>query len=323
MTPWSDYVRKQARLIIAQISDIQNRAAGADECHTLTSRYYEMLEQLYDRDLQLARLRDNSDLLLRADGSAFSDDPKLHLVSSIFANVTSQVTDLTKAIIGVRTSNKIKPGVIDLGLTGIARGSLYFGLTASVPDVDVPLLGDIDSLHDSTLRALKIIDEVSHTIEGDDEQVSIPQVSEVVDDPRVRDAALVAIQRIAPTGRRGFSTLSVSGSASSPAELTPLTRKAIRESLDTPVIHGTEIAFTGHVREIDLDAHRFELRGIADEEVRDLRCAYRAVTDVNPRKLLGARVRVRGLVERASNGVPRLMAVQSLEITHEAVEHPV
>ena len=320
MSKWADYVRSQARLIVDQIADLQRRQPEGSDGSALNS-YYRMLEELFDQDLRLAQLRDGSDLLIRAEGEAFSHDPRLQLVSAIFANVTTQVTDLTKAILGIREDGRVTPASVDLGLSGIAKGSLYFGLKAQVPEKDAPLLGEVDSLYDSTLRALKIIDEVAHTVEHDDEKVSLEEVSEVVVDPRVRDAALLAVQRISPTGRRGIETISVSGGERVPAELTSVVRKAIRASLDKPVIKGEVIELLGEIREIDLDARRFDLRGIADQQIRDVRCAYRNVEGVNPRALLGATVRARGLIDRAPDDVPRLMSVTSIEIVREAPDH--
>lgn len=317
MTAWADQVRGQARLVIAQIAEIRARLPHGTGEQALES-YYRMLEELFERDLRLAQLRDDSDLLLRAEGQAFSHDPKLQLVTSIFSNVTNQVTGLAKAILGVRDDGAVTPSVVDLGLSGIAKGSLYFGLKAQTPDMVAPLLGEADAIFDSTRRALQIIDDVAHTVEADDEKVSVEAVSEIIEDPKVRDAALLAVQRISPSGRRGFDTVSISGGENAPAELRPSHRKAIRESLDRPVIKGEEIQFTGQVREIDLDAFRFELRGIADHQVRDLRCAYRGVEGIQPRRLLGSTVCVRGLVERSANDVPRLMSVRELTILRDA-----
>lgn len=319
MMAWADQVRGQARLVISQIAEMRARLPQGTGDQALES-YYRMLEELFEKDLRLAQLRDDSDLLLRAEGEAFSHDPRLQLVTSIFSNVTNQVTGLAKAILGVRQDGAITPSVVDLGLSGIAKGSLYFGLKAQTPDLTAPLLGEADALFDSTKRALQIIDDVAHTVEGNDETVSVEAVSEVIEDPKVRDAALLAVQRISPSGRRGFDTVSVSGGAKSPAELRPSHRRAIRESLDRPVIKGDEIQFTGQVREIDLDAFRFELRGIADHQVRDLRCAYRGVEGIHPRQLLGATVRVRGLVERSANEIPRLMSISELTIVRDAPE---
>jgi hypothetical protein len=323
MTEWSDQVRRQVRLVVDQIAELRSRDKEGTSERSLQV-YYEMLESLFDRDLRLAQVRDSSDLLLRVEGEAFDHDPRLQLVTSVFDNVTHQVTDLTKAILGAGSDGKITPRAVDLGLSGIARGSLYFGLKAVASETKNggALLGESDSLYTSTKWALKIIDDVAHTVEMDPDHVSMEEVSEVVSDPRVRDAALVAVQRLSPSGRRGIDSMSVSSSRSNskPAELNSSHRRAIRSSLHKPVIRGEEIEFSGQVREIDLDSRRFDLRGIADEQIRDVRCAYRNVDGVSPKKLLGATVRVRGLVERAADEVPRLMSVTSLEITKAAPE---
>lgn len=320
MTTWADQVRSQARLIIDQIASVHARASdGSHQLEASTQSLHKMLEELYEHDLRLAEVRDNSDLMLRVEGDPFDHDPNIQLVTSIFSNVTSQVTDLTKAILGVWADGRVTPRVVDLGLSGIARGSLYFGLKAQLTEGKNPLLGELDTLYDSTRRALKIIDEVAHTIEHDSDRVSLQEVSDVIEDPKVRDAALVAVQRISPSGRRGIDAVSVAGETGAPAELTSSHRKAIRQSLDKPVIKGEEIEFVGQVREIDLDSRRFDLRGIANEQVRDVRCAYRSV-EANPRNLLGATVRARGLVERSQDEVPRLMSVTSLQILREAPE---
>ena len=327
MSDWSKQVRSQARLVIDQIAVTRTRLLelGVDQSDSLNS-YYAMLENLFSRDLALADVRDNSDLVIRVEGNAFDQNPRLQLVTSVFENVTNQVTDLTKAILGLWADGRVTPAAIDLGVTGIARGSLILGLSANPQKRPRrgELLGEHDTIVTSTKKALKIIDEVAHAVYKDPESVSVEEVSHVVADPKVRDAALVALQRIAPSGRRGIDTVSVSAAADRkpPAELTVEHRRAIRQSLFKPVIRGDEIQFQGNVREIDLDARRFDLRGIANEQVRDVRCAYRDVPGVNPKHLLGATVRVRGLVERADE-VPRLMSVLDLEIIRAAPEHPV
>lgn len=317
MNEWADHVRSQARLIIDQIADLRRRMPFDGKTSALES-YYAMLEELFNRDLQLAQLRDGSDLLLRAEGEAFSHDPRVQLVSAIFTNVTTQVTGLTKAILGVREDGRVTPSSVDLGLSGIVRGSLYFGLKAQPPGKKAPLLGEADSLYDSTKRALSLIDDVAHTVEHDDEIVSLEKVSERIKDPSVRDAALLAVQRLAPSGRRGIESLSISSRNERPALLTQDHRRAIRESLVKPVIHGEELTLTGYVREIDLDARRFDLRGIDDEQIRDVRCAYRTLPNLRARDLLGSYVRVQGLVEKSADGIPRLVSVSDVTIRAKA-----
>lgn len=318
MNNWSDQVRRQVRLVVDQIADLRARENGGDYAPSLQI-YYEMLDRLYDQDLRLAQVRDNSDLLLRVEGEAFNHDPRLQLVTSVFDNVTHRVTDLTKAILGTGADGAIKPKAVDLSLSGIARGSLYFGLKAVASETlnGGALLGQEDTLYKSTKWALKVIDDVAHIVEADAEHVSMQGVSDIVTDPKVRDAALVAVQRLSPSKQSKVESISVSGGSSGekPARLNSMHRKAIRNSLYKPVISGDEIEFEGQVREIDLDARRFELRGIDNAQIRDLRCAYRGV-EVNPNKLLGAKARVRGLVERMADGAPRLMSITKLEIVN-------
>ena len=314
MNIWSEQVRRQVRMVVDQIADLRAR----ENCESYTSSlevYYEMLESLFDQDLRLAQVRDNSDLLLRVEGEAFNNDPRLQLVTSVFDNVTHRVTDLTKAILGTGADETVKPKSVDLSLSGIARSSLYFGLkaTASETNNGGGLLGQEDTLYKSTKWALKVIDDVAHVVETDAEHVSMQGVSDVVADPKIRDAALVAVQRLSPSKQSKVDSISVSGANEKPAKLNAMHRKAIRDCLYKPVIGGDEIEFEGQVREIDLDARRFELRGISDAKVRDLRCAYRGV-DINPNQLLGTKARVRGLVERMADGIPRLMSITKLEI---------
>lgn len=324
MTGWTDQVRAQVRLLIGQIAVMDSRfgSMGIEDKSAL-DQYYLMLENLYDRDFQIAQTRDNSDLVIRVEGVAFDSSPRLQLVTSVFDNVSNQVTGLTKAILGLWADSRISPSSIDLGLSGLAKGSLLFGLKAQMPSEQEnkgALLGEMDTLFASTKKALSVIDDVAHIVYRDADTVSMEAVSEVVEDPRVRDAALVAVQRLSPSGRRGIDSVSVSShhNGRRPAELTSENRKSIRDSLLRPVITGENIELIGSVREIDIDSRRFDLRGIADENVRDVRCAYRNVSGVDPRRLIGSMVKIRGLVDRSLDGIPRLVSVTDLEILKPA-----
>jgi predicted RNA-binding protein len=320
MNSWKMQLELQARLLVKEIASLQGRVGGDLSDQTLAP-LFEILQRMYAEDFPLADLRDKSHLLIRLKGGAFDEQPRLQLVSSILDSVSANITDLTKAILGSWSKGRISPSSLDLSLTGLAKGSLLFGL--SVGDVGqekAGLLGARDTLHASTLGALNSIDAVAHVIEGDDERVHIEAVSEQILDPRIRDAALLAVQRLAPSGRRGIESLSISRQDEKPARLTVAHRRAIRESLTKPVIHGEEIELRGYVREIDLDAHRFELRGVDDEEIRDVRCAYRDQRNIRARDLLGSYVRVSGLVERTADGIPRLLSVKDIEIRKQPPE---
>lgn len=318
MSSWKEELEKQARLLIREIADLERHLDPKGSSSSI-DQLFSTLERIYTKDIQLADLRDRSDLIFRLRGKAFDDRLRLQLVTSIFENVTTQVTDLTKVILGRWADGRVTPSSLDLSLSGIARGSLLFGLSAELGEHEgAKLLGDSDTLFTSTRDALTAIDLVAHVIERDEERVALEAVSERIDDPRIRDAALLAVQRLSPSGRRGIDTLTISARAERPAELTSEHRKAIRESLFKPVIFGEKIDLLGYVREIDLDARRFDLRGIDDEQIRDVRCAYRSLENVRARDLLGSYVRVSGLVERTADGVPRLLSVLDLEIRQRA-----
>lgn len=322
MSDWEENVRSQVRMVIGQLASVypymKSDTGSRDQ---LFEKYYHLLEDIFQNDLKIANLRDNSDLLLRAEGEAFQDDPRLQLVSSIFSNVTTQVTGLTRAILGLRAHGDLTSRDVDLALTGFAKGSLLFGLSAHKPTKKVPLINEVDTIYASTRKALHVINDVAHTIQDDQDHLYIDEVSEVVSDPKVRDAALLAVQRISPSGRRGIETLSVSSGEARPAELTVAHRRTIRKSLAHPLVRGEDLQLVGVVREIDLDAKRFDLRGIADERLTDIRCAYSEVEGIRPRSLLGAMIRVRGLAERSADETPRLMDIKELTVVRPPPEN--
>ncbi len=318
MNSWKEQLERQARSLIREIASLESYLDPEGPSSTL-DELFATLQRIYVADLPLADLRDSSDLIIRLNGDAFNDRPRLQLVTSIFENVTSRVTELTKVILGRWADGRVSPSSLDLSLSGMARGSLLFGLSADMDRKGAsPLLRDSDTLFVSTREALDAIDIVAHLVEPNEEKVELQEVSERIENPRIRDAALLAVQRLAPSGRRGIDTFAVSSRDEKPARLNSEHRRAIRESLFKPVIHGEDIELLGYVREIDLDAHRFDLRGIDDEQIRDVRCAYRHLPDIRGRDLLGSYVRVSGLVERTADGVPRLLSVKNVQIRQKA-----
>ncbi len=326
MTTWSEQIERRARLLHNEIAVWQSRAAelGFDP-EQACAPFYALLNEIYAEDLPLAKAKDNSDLLLHIEGKAVEDAPRISLVSGLFNNVKSQVRDLTKAIAGIFPDTRVTINDVDLALSGLAKGSLFVGFNVPLPRErkgHANLLGSQDPLYKATKDALRIVNTVSHTIEIVHEEEATCHVAEVVDDPKVRDAALVAVRRIAPSGKQGVTRIGVTAADErrSPAELTPEVRSQIGRMLLQPVAGKEVLQLEGTIRGIDLDAKRFELRGIADEKIQDIRCVYTRVEHIRPRKLLDARVVVRGLVERRSDEVPRLMAVESIKILSEPEE---
>ena len=67
------------------------------------------------------------------------------------------------------------------------------------------------------------------------------------------------------------------------------------------------------MREIDLDSRRFELRGIEDNLVQQVRCTYGPALDDVAREWLDNQIRVSGNVEHSPDGKPRLVRIENVE----------
>ena len=316
---WVDQLTQRARLIHDQILGMREQASlyglSPDEA---SSSFYDLLEQIYLDDFPLARAKDSSDLLLHIEGEAVDHLPRLSLVSGLFDSVKFQVRDLTKAISGILPERRVTVKEIDLALSGLARGSLFIGFKAPLPGElgdEANLLAAEDPLYKATKDALHIINIVSHRIGLSPEETQ-ESVSEIVDDPKIRDAAFLAVKRISPSGRKGIDKIGVTGGDDyvGAGDLTPATRMQINKILAKPAVSNELVQFEGTVREIDLDAKRFEIRGISDEKVQDIRCVYGQIDIQNPRQLLDAKVRVLGYVARRADEAPRLLSLQRIEM---------
>jgi hypothetical protein len=85
----------------------------------------------------------------------------------------------------------------------------------------------------------------------------------------------------------------------------------VRSWLEQPVLSREEVTLTGHVRAIDLDLRRFDLRRIDGGSLPDLRCIYPSTFDPPAKNWLDSTVTVRGRVEMYQ-GAARLLQVESV-----------
>jgi hypothetical protein len=88
--------------------------------------------------------------------------------------------------------------------------------------------------------------------------------------------------------------------------------RAIEES-DLP-LQQERVSIVGEVREMDLDARRFELRHIENLRANELRCVYRQISDGEAAEWLNKLVEVTGTILRGGNGISKLLAVDSVVI---------
>jgi hypothetical protein len=320
----------KARILYSQIARLQNEVAehGGDDrlLDEMAAPYVELLKSMYAEDYPIAKAIQESDLLVRLEGPAISrDNPRISIITGELTKVRTQVGKVAKSIAQLSAKFRGVPDEMDLGLSAFAKGSLILGFTipsavdvAEGRDGQESLFGDEDPYYQAARDAIRTIGLVTkHVTEGG----SPDDLSDLIPDPKVRDAALSAVKELAPSGRSGINSVRLSGKSIADLDLTqPLTlntREIVRKRVEHPVAAPTvapPVTIIGYVREMDLDVKRFELRHIENMEVNDVRCSYVDQTDEEAKQWLNSRVRVVGIVERDLSGKARLLETTSIEI---------
>jgi hypothetical protein len=272
---------------------------------------HEMLLDVIHSSLPLARLMDTSDLVIHAEGPSVKDDsPKLDAFNWLTNTAERTIRKLSGSLFDLssRDARHLSKS-LDLRLTGLARGSLYAGFLIESPAGDL-LDPEDEPVIQSVRDALRQLPEVTQFIQ--DEQIN-PEIIEFIEDPALRDTSMDALYRLAPTGRVGIHTIDIAAPGRRSAKLSQRERIVLKEALNCPRGgNRKEGAFSGEIREIDLDAHRFHLRGVAG--VGNLRCVIGNIGKAEAKDLIGEFVRINGDYESNREGKPRLMMVHSFEI---------
>jgi hypothetical protein len=315
-SPWGGVLRYKAQLLHQQIGAMQRLASDAgaspDRLEQACAPYYRLLDEIYGKDVPVAHALDTADLLLHLEGDDLhTAAPRLSLVSSIMVDVRRQVGTMIKTLVSSLDESVELPREIDLGLCSFAFGSLYLGFALPTPPPGHIEVRD-DPLFSASREALAMLGRVTEHLEDGD---AYAQICREFADPKLRDAALSAVGQLAPSGRRGVSSIGIGGRALPDRPwrtLTPETRSQVRGWLEKPVLGDEVIDLNGRVRSIDLDLRRFDLRRVGDGEQPDLRCIYPASFDAAARRWLDQRVVVRGRVE-TYRGAARLLQVEQVQ----------
>ena len=272
---------------------------------------FEQIIKIAEKNLPLAHLLDNSDLVFHAEGRGVTQImPWLSSLTWLTSTVEQNLRRLSAAVIDLLGANGTKLSrQIDLRVTGIAPGSLWFGTKIQPPSAD--MLPEDDQLVIRILNAIDLLPVLANDI-GDDSV--LPGAAETMPDPALRDVALHTLLSFSPTGTRGIDTLEFSSRGNGTASLSQHDRVVLRSALRSPLgdraLHG---AFTGEVRAADLDKTRFNLR--TKEGV--LRCIAPELHPEQARAMLGHLALVSGRYETDRDGRPRLMMVEKIETVPE------
>lgn len=316
---WVAEVHAKAQILQAQVELARSMARnfGMDESEAI-SPYLREIEKIYELEFPLARAMDESDLVFHIEGPALADHtPKLSLVESIFANIRTQVLAVARAVANVGEGVHLSDRDVELSLSAIAPGSLYIGVKAEPPTSSIGqqhLLGRDDRIVAATREAMRSIRLVSQHLSDD--------ATEVVDripDPAVRDAALVAVARLAPTGRAGVTRITLAatdqGESLMGEALTPKIRSELKHQLKGAFFAGScRVVLRGEVRELDLDFARFELRRIEGHRDRSVRCRINPEVFIDLQRLAGERVEVVGSTAEGAAQLPRVVHVTEVRL---------
>lgn len=321
MGAWTNAVERKAAIIHSQLAMARNLAvmngANADD---ISQPYLTLLRTLYSEEFPFAQLTDSSDLVARFRGPAVDiHDPTVSIVISLFSDLREQIRSIAKSIVGLDSDRRMLwPAQLDPHLSGLAHGSLLIGVSVAPPASDTAkghqfeIEGASQQVFESVRAAVRSLSQVAHYV--GDHGVS-EAIRDAFPDPAVRDTVLVAAKRLAPSGRRGINSVSFSSSDVKQDRvevLTPRSRLALTQALASPVKVSTTGTFDGLVREVDLDARRFEIRGVSG--VGAIRCVYGPMHDQVVRAALDANIRVHGRYDTVEGQRPRFMAVDVLEV---------
>lgn len=269
---------------------------------------FSQIIKIAQESLPLARVMDESDLVLHAEGpGAIHDLPWLSALNWITATAESNLRRLSSSVLDLlgADGNTLSKS-IDLRLTGMAPGSLWVGVKMMPPPAD--LLPEDGALFNTMAQQIGKLPEITRFI--DDEGMR-PGLEEISPDPALRDVQLATLYRFSPTGKRGIHTLEISSRDSGVASLSQRERVVLKEAIARPDTKmSIEGAFVGHVREADLDKTRLHLRRV--EGIGTLRCVMPNLTAESARSLLGNLVRAEGRYQTDRDGKPRLLFIERI-----------
>lgn len=319
---WVREVHSKAHILLAQIENARRLAqrSGVD-ADALCRELYRKVDELYETEFPLAKAMDESDLVFHLEGPALRDHtPKLKLIEAVFSNIRQQVFSVAKAVAQLGDNVNLSDHDVELSLSALAPGSLYIGIKAEAPerhDGQQYMLGADDPILRATREAMRSIRVISKILDEDS-----LEAREEIPDAKVRDAALVAVARLAPTTKSGIARVTIASSDERRSEvgspLTPKLRKELRSQLRQDRKAGpTQFSIRGDVRELDLDFRRFELRRLALDPNASIRCQLSSDAMVNLEKLAGRHVEVFGFGEQASGGFPRMLRVVRVSVLND------
>lgn len=305
-TSWESQSRAKIDLVLREIM-AWGAALGRDGQLPPLPAQAGLLQELYQQALPLARLMDRAQLTLHAEGPGANAEAPWLAALKWMTDTTQRVLRLlalswleARGADGRALSKRI-----DWRIAGMAPGGLWLGIRAEAPESDLlPQDAELIAQMGDMLGQLPLAGRYI-----DDEGLR-PGVHEAFDDPAQLDVALDGLRRLAPTGKAGIHTLSLTSRDHGGVTVSQRERVVISEVLRHPKTNRTrEAQFVGEIRLVDLDKSRATLRTASDGAIR---CAIDGLPLDHARGILGRAVCVRGLVETDRQGRPRMLYVRDI-----------
>ncbi len=314
MVTHADNVRAQVALLLDNLKSVPEsvwRMLSPEDRKAAVEAYVRDIEGLMTDELSLAKVRDDSDVVVHAEG------PALNAGKWSFRAFNSVVDSLNGVLRGVVADNLIKASnktlttkavrqQLDIQVTGFAPGSLFVGAKVVLPKE--PELFGYEGVEQIVRSAVNSLPQAGAMVTS--EKIS-DEISDVLEDPAVRDSAIVAALMLSPTGRMGVNEISVSGVGGDGflrAVLTPEKKSVLRRAVKAGAIgkisgHGK---IKGIVREVNLDTKRFSLRS---EDGFLVRCFLRNLDHATATSMLDKVVIVEGTSQKDKEGRVRLISL--------------
>lgn len=316
MDKWVDQLHARASIVHGQISawmsamqSAPNSGVTPEQMRDALRPFYDVLSKLYSEDLPIAQVRDASDIVIHAEGpAAIGSSMQLRAVNWLSAKVKQQLILLAEAALPANGDAHAIAKKVQWNVTGVAPGSIFMGFAVDRPPSRAGFEESDQAALDSIVKAAQSVPIVPQFM---DQGYVDHGLTEALTDPAIRDAAMFAAMRLSPTDASGLVTVEVTSSTGEYGVLGQRERIILKDSLRSPLF-GKRLngSFVGEVREIDLDAGRFQLRNI--DHVGSLRCAADFSQD-DGRLWLGKTVKVTGVYETDKSGRPRLMRAEQIE----------
>lgn len=274
---------------------------------------FAQIMELAVESLPLARLQDNSDIIVHAEGPGASDHtPSLHALNWINNTVEKQVRVIARSLIdlagvSIQQARRIA-GKLDIRSSGFAPGSIYAGFVIDQTKSRDLLREQDEPYITSVIDAVTVLPAISEFVLDDSVSTGI---NDLIPDPAIRDIQLNAALNLSPSGSYGIHTLELISKEHRGA-YSQKERLVIRDALRHSKIAYAKKqgAFIGEISALDLDKKRFHIR---HRELGTIRCVISELTRHKASDLLRDQVKVSGEYEYDKSGKPRLLYVESVE----------